>query len=48
MTTAQDSLPSAPTTIEQAKGGQPLPNGLRAIPGSIWALGFVSMFADVS
>jgi MFS family permease len=35
-------------TIEQANGAQHLPNGLRAIPGSIWALGFVSMFADIS
>jgi MFS family permease len=34
--------------IEPAKGAQPLPSGLRAIPGSIWALGFVSMFADIS
>lgn len=37
-----------PTTIEQSTGAQHLPNGLRAIPGSIWALGFVSMFADIS
>lgn len=36
------------TTIEQSNGAQHLPNGLRAIPGSIWALGFVSMFADIS
>jgi len=35
-------------SIDQANGLQPLPNGLRAIPGSIWALGFVSMFADIS
>lgn len=34
--------------IETAKGARPLPHGLRAIPGSIWALGFVSMFADIS
>jgi MFS family permease len=34
--------------IETAKSAQPLPSGLRAIPGSIWALGFVSMFADIS
>lgn len=44
MTADQDFLPRAPTKIEQA----PLPTGLRAIPGSIWALGFVSMFADIS
>src|SRR3989442_1678505 len=36
-----------PTLIEPSKGAQPL-NGWRAIPGSIWALGFVSMFADIS
>ena len=36
------------TSIDQARGSQLLPNGLRAIPGSIWALGFVSMFADIS
>jgi len=48
MTTTPDSLPRAPTTIEQANDVQHLPNGLRAIPGSIWALGFVSMFADIS
>jgi MFS family permease len=34
--------------IETAKGARPLAHGLRAIPGSIWALGFVSMFADIS
>ena len=44
MSDDQDVLPRALTEIEQA----PLPTGLRAIPGSIWALGFVSMFADVS
>ena len=48
MTTDQDSIPRAPTTIDEAEGEQPLSNGLRAIPGSIWALGFVSMFADIS
>ena len=48
MTTDQDSIPKAPTTIEQAQYPQLLPTGLRAIPGSIWALGFVSMFADIS
>ena len=48
MTTNQDSLPEAGTTIEPAEAAQPLPGGLRAIPGSIWALGFVSMFADIS
>jgi hypothetical protein len=48
MTTTQDSLPKVPTSIEQVKGPQPLSTGLRAIPGSIWALGFVSMFADIS
>jgi sugar phosphate permease len=48
MTITPDSLPRAPTTIEQASDVQHLPNGLRAIPGSIWALGFVSMFADIS
>ena len=48
MTTDQDVLPKAGTRIEPAKAAQPLPSGLRAIPGSIWALGFVSMFADIS
>ena len=48
MTTDQDFLPKAGTIIEPAKAAQPLPSGLRAIPGSIWALGFVSMFADIS
>src|SRR5246127_120040 len=48
MTTDQDFLPKAPTITEQAKAAQPLPAGWRAIPGSIWALGFVSMFADIS
>ena len=48
MTTNQNSLPEAGTTIEPAEAARPLPGGLRAIPGSIWALGFVSMFADIS
>ena len=48
MTTDQDFLPKAPTITEQAKAAQPLTAGWRAIPGSIWALGFVSMFADIS
>jgi len=48
MITNQDSLPEAGATIEPAEATQPLPGGLRAIPGSIWALGFVSMFADIS
>src|SRR2546427_1549671 len=48
MTTDQDFVAKAPTITEQAKATQPLPHGLRAIPGSIWALGFVSMFMDVS
>ena len=48
MTTAQDPLPSVHPTIEQAKAVQPSTTGWRAIPGSIWALGFVSMFADIS
>jgi MFS family permease len=48
MTTNQDSLPEAGMTIESAKAAQRLSSGLRAIPGSIWALGFVSMFADIS
>ena len=48
MTTNQDSLPKAGTTIDSAAAAQPLPGGLRAIPGNIWALGFVSMFADIS
>src|SRR2546427_11283147 len=48
MTTDQDFVAKAPTITEQAKATQPLPHGLRAIPGSIWALGFVSMFADIS
>src|SRR2546425_3339657 len=48
MTTDQDFVTKAPTITEQAKATQPLPHGLRAIPGSIWALGFVSMFADIS
>src|SRR5439155_14113096 len=48
MTTDEDFLPKAGTITEQPKAAQPLPNGLQAIPGSIWALGFVSMFADIS
>jgi len=28
--------------------GRPVPPGLRAIPKSIWALGFVSLFMDTS
>src|SRR5712692_1387067 len=48
MSIAQGPLPSAPPIIEPVKAAQPLPSGLRAIPGSIWALGFVSMFADIS
>src|SRR5215813_8713384 len=47
MTIGQDFLSQAPRKTEWAEG-QPLPTGLRAIPGSIWALGFVSMFADIS
>jgi len=34
--------------IASAKSARPPPSGWRAIPGSIWALGFVSMFADIS
>jgi len=48
MTTDEDFLPKAGTITEQPKAAQPLPHGLQAIPGSIWALGFVSMFADIS
>ena len=32
----------------QSVGGRPAPTGLRAIPKSIWALGFVSLFMDTS
>lgn len=32
----------------QSAGGRPAPTGLRAIPKSIWALGFVSLFMDTS
>jgi len=35
-------------TVEPGEKIRPAPAGLRAIPGSIWALGFVSMFADIS
>ena len=35
-------------TVEPAKKVRSVPDGLRAIPGSIWALGFVSLFADIS
>jgi len=48
MTTEEGLLSKPAATIEPAKAAQRLPTGLRAIPGSIWALGFVSMFADVS
>src|SRR5712691_4767805 len=34
--------------IASAKSARPPPSDWRAIPGSIWALGFVSMFADIS
>jgi MFS family permease len=38
------------TPMENAKSadGQPIPTGLRGIPKSIWALGFVSLFMDTS
>ena len=32
----------------QSAQPRPAPTGLRAIPGSIWALGFVSLFMDTS
>jgi MFS family permease len=46
--TTSNPPPGTPTAIEHAEGAKPPSTGLRAIPTSIWALGFVSMFMDIS
>lgn len=37
-----------PADKQSTTGAPPLPRGARAVPRSVWALGFVSMFMDIS
>ncbi len=46
--TTPPPLRQTPPPVERAEGTQPETHGLRAIPRGIWALGFVSMFMDIS